>query len=135
MLYVLGDVVRTAPNDLSFATLQSYKDIYGHATKGHVTFLKGEWYDQHDMEPGIVTVRDPEKHREMRRSLAHGFSAQALRDQKTVVLHYVDLFISQINKFGQQETGINMEEVSIMCLIYQLANEIVVDLAYFRHHR
>lgn len=35
-----GDVVRIAPNELSFYSPQSYQDIYGHVSKGRGRFCK-----------------------------------------------------------------------------------------------
>ena len=49
-----GDVVRIAPNDLSFGTAQSFQDIYGHANAHHKPLLKGDFYNQFDLEPSIV---------------------------------------------------------------------------------
>lgn len=107
---ISGDVVRTAPNEISFATAKSLQDIYGHAKQGRRPFVKSSFY-QADREPGIVAERDPEKHRVVRRSLAHAFSAAALRDQTVVVLQYVDMFIDQIRSLGHGEEGIDITEV------------------------
>ncbi|KAG8168201.1 hypothetical protein KVR01_003890 [Diaporthe batatas] len=93
-----GDVVRVGPNSLSFATPQSYRDIYGHVTHGKKRFLKTKWYEAD--EPRIVRVRDPVAHAEQRRTLSHAFSARALRDQEDVVHLYVDLLLRQLNVLG-----------------------------------
>ncbi len=105
-----GDVVRIGKNEVSFATVQSLSDIYGHAKQGRRPFLKSNFYES-DQTPSIASERDPEKHREVRRSLAHAFSAAALRDQSQVVLQYVDMFIEKIRLMGCVEEGINMTEV------------------------
>ncbi|KEQ90216.1 hypothetical protein AUEXF2481DRAFT_48845 [Aureobasidium subglaciale EXF-2481] len=100
MMY--GDVVRTGPNELTFATPQSFNDIYGHATKERSTFIKGTFYEHGQPEPGIVAERDPEKHRETRRLLSHGFSTKALKDQEDILHKYSDLFVAQIQlAFGE----------------------------------
>ncbi|MCJ1245993.1 hypothetical protein MMC30_003197 [Trapelia coarctata] len=95
-----GDVARTAPNDLSFASASSYRDIYGHASKGRRPFLKSKFYTS-DIAPSIITERDPEKHGVMRRNLAHAFSAKALREQEGVVLAYVDRWVEQLGRLGE----------------------------------
>ncbi|ETS83955.1 hypothetical protein PFICI_05831 [Pestalotiopsis fici W106-1] len=106
-----GDVVRVAPNELSFATAAAYKDIYGHATKGKKQFLKSSWYENGDPVPGIVSTRDPADHARQRRSLAHAFSTNSLRDQEDLIHTYTDLFITQLAKHGGQSSeGINMPE-------------------------
>lgn len=93
-----GDVVRTGPNRLCFFTVQAYGDVYGHVKQGQKRFLKSVDYARE--EPRITSVRDPAVHAEQRRSLAHAFSARALRDQEEVLHEYVDLLIKQLGAFG-----------------------------------
>lgn len=121
-----GDVVRIAPNELSFCSVQSYKDIYGHATKGRSPFLKSSWYENADKVPGIVSTRDPMDHRKQRQSLALSFSAKSLRAQEDVIHQYVNLFIEQIGKLGGPNTqGINIPEA-----FNWLTFDIIGDLAF-----
>lgn len=40
-----GDVFRVSPNELSFASLQSYRDIYGFPPAGQQQFIKSDFYD------------------------------------------------------------------------------------------
>jgi len=61
---------------------------------------------------GIVAIRDPIQHREVRRSLSNAFSAKALRLQTDVVLYYVDMFIDQIKRVDDTHDGIDANEVS-----------------------
>lgn len=100
-----GDVVRSGPNTLSFASVQAYRDIYGHVKHGNKRFLKNGWYDpKYDashQEPRIVRVRDPVVHGEQRKALSHAFSARALRDQETVVHYYIDLLLQQFKDLGK----------------------------------
>ncbi|RJE27118.1 Cytochrome p450 [Aspergillus sclerotialis] len=120
-----GDVVRIAPNELSFSTAQSFQDIYGHATsKDHKTFIKGTFYEHPQPEPGIVAERNPEKHRETRKLLSHGFSARALKAQESIIHEYTDLFISQLKKHGT-ENGLNMRE-----WFNYLSFDIIGELAF-----
>jgi cytochrome P450 len=62
---------------------------------------------------GIVSERDPVKHREIRRNLAHAFSAKALRTQTDVILQYVNLFVQQVKKYGDTPEGLDTNKVSI----------------------
>ncbi|KAH0432722.1 hypothetical protein CcaCcLH18_06298 [Colletotrichum camelliae] len=121
-----GDVVRIAPNELSFCSPRSYKDIYGHATKDKLPFLKSEWYDNGDEYPGLVSVRDPMEHRKQKQSLSSAFSSRSLRDQEYVVHQYVDLFIEQIGKLGGPHTqGVNVTEA-----FNWLTFDIIGDLTF-----
>ncbi|POS71640.1 hypothetical protein DHEL01_v209965 [Diaporthe helianthi] len=93
-----GDVMRVAPDELSFASVQAFRDIYGHKTTGKERFLKSDAYDNE--EPRVSSVRDPTVHASQRKALSHAFSARALRDQEDVVHEYVDLLIKQLANFG-----------------------------------
>lgn len=91
-----GPVVRIAPNQLSFCTSASWKDIHGHKP-GRRPFLKGSWYEPFPSDPHqIVSVSDVGRHAAMRKTLSHGFSATALAGQEDRVHHFVNLLIDQI---------------------------------------
>lgn len=103
--------MRIAPNELSFATVQAYHDIYGHALKGKKKFVKSTWYESVGDHPGIVSVRDPKEHSRQRKYLSHAFSAKSLRSQEALIHVYLDLFLDQLRKLGSSEgDGINVEE-------------------------
>ncbi|ORY61754.1 cytochrome P450 [Pseudomassariella vexata] len=120
-----GDVVRTGPNSLSFATLQAYQDIHSHVTKGKKRFLKTELYDNGDPDR-IVGVQNPVIHSQMRRVLSHGFSAKALRDQEDIVHKYLDDFLRQLGRLGEEgRKPIDMSEA------YNWATfDIIGDLSF-----
>lgn len=101
-----GPVVRTGPNQLSYSSATSWKDIYGHVG-GRKQFLKSEFY-QDDRQPNVVSERDPHRHGVMRRTLSHGFSAKALAEQEDLVQLYVDKLISQLNIHATGKEGVNI---------------------------
>jgi len=122
-----GDVVRIGPNELSFIPVASLNDIYGHSTKTHTQMLKTNFYKNaisSELE-GIIGQRDPEVHRATRRLLSHAFSAKALRDQTTVVLKYVNMFVDLIQAKGVSEEGIDVTE-----WYNWLTFDIIGDLAF-----
>ena len=99
-----------APNEVSFASPQSIKDIYG-ATTGKPTFIKSEFYeviaagfDSND----IGTERDPKVHTRMKRSLLPAFSAKSLRDQESILQICIDKFLLLITIKGERKIGIDM---------------------------
>ena len=98
-----GPVVRVAPNQLSFSSAQAWKDIYG-PRPGHQTFVKSTFYSGGnfaDRAFSIVSERDPEKHREMRKHLSTVFSDRSLRDQEYLVSGVIDEFLIQLRRFGE----------------------------------
>ena len=103
-------MVRIAPNDLSFATVSSYKDIYGHSGKGHRQFLKSAFYVRPDEEASVVSTVDPTEHAQKRKSLAHAFSAKALREQNGVVVRYVDTLLTRVDERARKGELVNVVE-------------------------
>lgn len=95
-----GPVVRTAPNELSFNTAESWKDIYDFRP-GHLTFIKSEFYDGGsfaDRCGSIVSERNPKVHGLMRKQLSHAFSQRSLEEQEHLVSENVDRFIRKIGR-------------------------------------
>jgi hypothetical protein len=75
-------VVRTAPNELSFSSAASWKDIHGFR-QGHQAFIKSPFYDGGsfaDVAHSIVSERDPVTHGKMKKHLSHAFSERSLKD-------------------------------------------------------
>ncbi|EAW12419.1 cytochrome P450 [Aspergillus clavatus NRRL 1] len=105
-----GPVVRVAPNELSFNTPQSWKDIYA-PRKGRPTFIKSDFYDGGnfaDQASSVVSERDPAKHRAMRKFLAAAFSERSLREQEGLVTQVIDDFIDQVGQRGNSKEGVDM---------------------------
>ncbi|KAL2864248.1 cytochrome P450 [Aspergillus lucknowensis] len=104
-----GDFVRIAPNELSIATTQSFNDIYGQVGRTHDVFVKSDFYDVGEKELTIVSERDPEKHKEVRRVLAPAFTSAALARQEPLIHEFIDLFIAQLLKHATKEP-VNVNE-------------------------
>jgi cytochrome P450 len=103
-----GDIVRVAPNELSFASIEAHADIYAHPSKSKPLFLKAPNYDHGGPAAHIVGTRDPEDHKRQKKALAPAFSAKALREQEDIVHEYVDMFISQLENLGTGSRGIDI---------------------------
>lgn len=104
--------MRIAPTELSFASVEAYRTVLGHASKDGRPFLKDDFYDMNEAYPNIVTARDPPVHRMQRQMLSSAFSAKSLRAQENLVVHkYADQLMRQLTKLGGPGTsGIDMEE-------------------------
>lgn len=102
--------MRVAPNELSFNTAQSWRDIY-EKRKGQETFIKSDFYDGGNFAAeahSIVSVRDPEEHAHMRRYLREAFSDRSLRDQEHLISLVIDRFIERIGEKGKDSAGIDI---------------------------
>ncbi|KAI1130843.1 cytochrome P450 [Nemania abortiva] len=124
-----GPVVRTAPNDLSFNTSQSFKDIYGFR-QGHKPFIKGNFYEGGTFAArgvtSIISERDPTRHGEMRRLLAHAFSLTSLKEQEELISGSIDRFIELV-KTKTCERG---EVFDIAKGYERMSFDIIGDLAF-----
>ena len=93
--------MRIAPNELSFTTPSSWKDIYGFR-KGHGVFTKSDSYDAAaftNQARSIVNEQDPAEHARMRKMLMPGFSS--LPEQWPIINNLVDEFLAVLkNRAG-----------------------------------
>ena len=105
-----GPVVRVAPNDLSFNSAASWRDIYSFR-QGHKTFVKSQWYDGGvfaDQAHSIVSERDPVVHGQMRKFLSHAFSDKSLKDQGPLISEVVDEFVTQLGVHASSGKGVDI---------------------------
>ncbi|KAE8423452.1 hypothetical protein BDV36DRAFT_290134 [Aspergillus pseudocaelatus] len=87
-----GSVVRIPPNELSFNTSSSWRDIYG-VHKNVEPFIMSEFYVGGNFAAeahSIVSERDPKKHAEMRKYLASAFSDRTLKSQEPLIAETAD---------------------------------------------
>ncbi|KAI1842998.1 hypothetical protein JX265_001711 [Neoarthrinium moseri] len=116
-----GPIVRTRPNELSYIDGRSvWRDAYGFR-QGHQEWFKGDGFTYFNGVPGIIgAARDD--HRRFRRSLAHAFSNQGLRDQAPRILQYVDLLVAGL----ASKTG----PVNLVDWFSWTTMDIIGDLAF-----
>jgi cytochrome P450 len=92
-----GDIVRLAPDELSFAREEAWHDVFAKRA-GHQQFLKNPVFFK--APPGqpenMVTTINAEDHARMRRLLAPAFSEQALMKQEPIVQSHANLLIHQL---------------------------------------
>lgn len=110
-VFHLGSVVRISPNELSFATVESWKAIYGHRKGGAPTPIKSEFYSIYGAGFGSLCIgseRDPHKHSKMRKMLSAAFATKSLMEQEEIVTSGVDEFVRRVGEEGSSKKGINM---------------------------
>ncbi|GME44582.1 putative cytochrome P450 [Neofusicoccum parvum] len=107
-----GSVFRVSPNELSFASVDSWKAIYGHPMAGKPTLIKSDFYELYGSGFRSLCVgseRDPRRHGQMRKSLSSAFSTKALSEQEHIVDGIVNDFVERIGKLGGEGTaGLNL---------------------------
>lgn len=89
-----GDVVRVAPNELIFGYPEAFNDIMGHRKRGQEENGKDpDFWRGSDL---TLVGSNRERHARVRKTLSHGFSAQAMMDQEPIFRHYVNLLVEKL---------------------------------------
>ena len=93
-----GEVVRIAPNELSYTGAAAWKDIYGFRN-GLPENRKdpAENTDADHRHPTIINANRV-THGSLRKLLSNAFSDKTLKGQEPVLLHYVDLMIEKLTE-------------------------------------
>ncbi|TDZ35630.1 Cytochrome P450 monooxygenase aclL [Colletotrichum trifolii] len=104
-----GDVVRVAPNELSYSNAAAWKDIMGHRTQGAQEFIKDpKFYSLSKAIPSTIISSNGKEHAALRRSVAHGFSERNLREQQPLIMQYVDLFIQRLHEHSKDDQPVDL---------------------------
>jgi cytochrome P450 len=121
-----GEVVRIAPDTLSFMTGQAWRDIYGHAaTKKFKKY--GYFKVRADAQP-LLTVAE-EDYARQRAALAHGFSERAIASQETNVIQHVNGFVFKLEEKSKSKANVDMSEW-IEFLTFDIIGEFALSMHF-----
>lgn len=104
---------RVSPNELSFASVDSWKAIYGHQPAGRPIPVKSRFYEMYGSGYNSLCIgseRDPKRHSVMKRNLVSAFSTRALLEQESIISLCIDRFIEKVGAAmdGARHEGLNM---------------------------
>ncbi|XRM46065.1 hypothetical protein ABZX51_009122 [Aspergillus tubingensis] len=108
-----GPIVRTAPDEVSFASGDAWTDIYASRPDDR-QFLKDPlWWRRQPGQPDtLLSATHPAKHSRMRKLLAPAFTPRALRAQEALLQRYASLLVDrirdQVSAAGTEGTVIDM---------------------------
>lgn len=121
-----GDIVRLAPDELSFSHPDAWEQIMGHKKADQEEMGKAPWfYRTFKYEALSIINEDRKPHARLRRPMSHGFSEQSLRDQGPVIRGYVDLFCQRL-----REASAKSQLVVLSDWLSYVAFDIVGDLSF-----
>ncbi|KAJ5593349.1 hypothetical protein N7537_010253 [Penicillium hordei] len=123
-----GDVVRVAPDELSYATGEAWKGIYGHASAGkQVTEKDLRFYgSSFNGAPDIIRGNGSD-HARFRRNFSHAFSDRALREQQPLICKYADTLIDKLHRTIEEDPEAKINMVSMLNLT---TFDIIGDLTF-----
>ncbi|KAF2821312.1 cytochrome P450 [Ophiobolus disseminans] len=124
-----GDIVRIAPDEISFARPDAYNDIYSNSP-GRPAFPKSKlWHGAAKGRPlSVLNALDPKVHARFRKAMDPAFTEKALRLQEPVVQRNVEFFIAQLDKLASKDP--NGAVVDIVQWFAFLAFDLVGDLGF-----
>lgn len=98
-----GPVVRIAPDELSYATSQAWKDVFQNRP-GHEEFPKDLLTVARPLN-GVYSMLGANRpdHSRHRRLLSHAFSDKGIREQNPLIRQYVDLLIQRLHEHAGQQ--------------------------------
>ncbi|KAE8361745.1 cytochrome P450 [Aspergillus caelatus] len=119
-------IVRISPNELSFASVESWKAIYQPKS---APLVKSEFYEIYGSGFNSLCIgseRNPQTHNRMRKSLAAAFSTKALLEQEDIIQGCVNDFIEGI----QSQTNKSVDAVNMTKWFEMLAFDILGEMAF-----
>ncbi|EON61526.1 hypothetical protein W97_00741 [Coniosporium apollinis CBS 100218] len=123
-----GDVVRVAPNELSYIDGQAWKDIYGFQKAGKGENPKDTSFygiEAHGSQ-SIITMNEQD-HGRVRRIFSAAFSNKALKQQEPLFLTYVDLLIEKLHEIADNNTD---AEVNLVDFYNFTTFDVMGDLTF-----
>jgi cytochrome P450 len=125
----VADVVRIAPDELSFARADAYNDIYSNAP-GRPAFPKSKlWHSGPSGRPlNVLFAVDPKTHARFRKAMDPAFTEKSLRLQEPIIQENVELFINQLAQLASK--GADGAVVDIVQWFAFVAFDLVGDLGF-----
>ena len=127
-----GPAVRVAPNEVSFASHESWTDILA-VRQGRAHFIKDPtWWAQQPGRPqSLLSTPSIETHALMRKTLSHGFTESALKAQEPILQKQVALLISRLHdQIRASEDAGDVAVLDIVPWFTYVAFDIFGDLAF-----
>ncbi|KAF2147309.1 uncharacterized protein K452DRAFT_282310 [Aplosporella prunicola CBS 121167] len=98
-----GDVVRIAPDELSFISEKAWQDIYGFRGQRKPEMVKDRtWYAAPPNGVHSIITAAREDHARVRRVFSHAFSDKALKEQEPLVQGYFDTLIRLLHEKAEK---------------------------------
>ncbi|KAI0024057.1 cytochrome P450 [Xylariomycetidae sp. FL0641] len=124
-----GQVVRIAPDTLSYTCSQAWQDVYGlkqSNMRGNLPKDPKFYIQPPGSKVGTISSADDVNHRRLRRLQAPAFSERALATQETYLQHYTDQFIDCIREEAHKANGI----VDVVKWLNFLTTDLIGDLSF-----
>jgi cytochrome P450 len=123
-----GDIVRIAPDEVSFAKTEAWNEVYGsrHGQPMNKTTI---WHRARTPDQkSVLNALDNDDHARMRRAMQPAFTEKALTAQESLIQHHVDLLIQRLNEMTSTDTA--RAEIDMVQWISFTTLDIIGDLGF-----
>ncbi|KAE8379265.1 cytochrome P450 [Aspergillus bertholletiae] len=103
-----GDVVRVAPNELSYIHPDGWNEIYGHRPGKSEIPKDPSFYSSSLSGPDGVFRASRERHGYLRRQMAHGFSEKSMREQEHTIRHFADIVVNYLSTQANGKISVDL---------------------------
>ncbi|CRG84333.1 toxin biosynthesis cytochrome P450 monooxygenase, putative [Talaromyces islandicus] len=99
-----GDVVRVAPDELSYKNQQAWKDIYGHSRN----FPKDTrfYHVSKSKAPSVVVAAPDSVHGRQKRAILRAFSASALESHERLLNPFVNTLMQKLKQMSAKKDSV-----------------------------
>jgi cytochrome P450 len=124
-----GNVVRIAPDELSYMATEGWRDIYGSTPAAKYGMKRSDdffayFFDKQSTEASIVSANE-EGHRRLRKIFSRAFSKPALAAQEPLITEKVDLLIENLKQASRAGKRVNMVDMHCFTVF-----DIIADLMF-----
>ncbi|KAH6608323.1 hypothetical protein Trco_001669 [Trichoderma cornu-damae] len=121
-----GQVVRIAPDELSYNSSAAYRDIHSWRTKEMRSGMEKDktWYSQSINSVPVIVTAENNDHIRLRGILAHAFSDRALARQEPLIISYVDLLMQRLREHS------NRPQLDLLPWLTSAAMDVILDLSF-----
>jgi cytochrome P450 len=111
-----GHIVRVNHDELSFTNPNSWKDIYGHGSKGTPGSVPNKDWFKYGTTPNksysIILARD-EDHSRQRKIFTPAFSDRALKQQEPLFVKYADKLVRRLEEAIEDQPDMKLDMVKM----------------------
>ncbi|KAL7919286.1 cytochrome P450 [Trichoderma austrokoningii] len=118
-----GPVVRVAPGHLAFCHPDAIHDLSGHRKPGQLE--NGKEVNRYIATSGSLASANREDHARMRKSIANGFSQQAMLNQQPLITTYINMLFERFRRFS-----VDKETFDLGSWLNYATFDIIGDLAF-----
>ena len=105
-----GNIVRIAPNTLSFIEPSAWNDIYGYRRGVAVLPKDPLFYSELLLDKETITIASDEAARPIRKAINPAFSYKALMELEPMVQGHIDCLIGQLIKASQRQAPVDVRK-------------------------